>query len=61
MTAQFDRLNKSIVDLGASPPKLLLQIRCNFSELGEGGLEIFYDFGGDDVGDRTILWLTVLV
>jgi len=50
MTAQFDRLNKSIVDPGASPPKLLLQIRSNFSELGERGLEVLYDVGGDGLG-----------
>ena len=30
--------------------KLALQIRSDFCELGEGGLEVFYDFGGDDVG-----------
>jgi hypothetical protein len=29
---------------------LAFQIRCDFGELGEGGLEVFDDFGGDDVG-----------
>ena len=28
---------------------LLLHIRGNLGELGEGGLEVFDDFGGDDV------------
>ena len=27
-----------------------LQIRCDFGELGEGGLEVFNDFCGDGVG-----------
>jgi hypothetical protein len=27
-----------------------LQIIGDFGELGEGGLEVFNDFGGDDVG-----------
>jgi len=26
--------------------------RSDFGELGEGGLEVFHDFGGDDVGIR---------
>ena len=29
---------------------LLLHIRGNLGELGEGGLEVFDEFGGDDVG-----------
>ena len=29
---------------------LTFQIRSNRNELGEGGLEVFDDFGGDDVG-----------
>ena len=29
---------------------LLLQIRCDFGELGKRSLKIFDDFGGDDVG-----------
>ena len=29
---------------------LALQISRDFGKLGEGGLEIFDDFGGDDVG-----------
>ena len=29
---------------------LLLQIRCDFGELRKRGLEVFNDFGGDDVG-----------
>jgi hypothetical protein len=28
---------------------LFFQIICYFGELGKGGLEIFDDFGGDDV------------
>jgi hypothetical protein len=27
-----------------------LQACSDFGELGEGGLEVFNDFGGDDVG-----------
>jgi hypothetical protein len=27
-----------------------LQIGSDFGKLGEGGLEVFDDFGGDDVG-----------
>jgi hypothetical protein len=30
--------------------QLGLQIRSNLAEFGEGGLEAFHDFGGDDVG-----------
>ena len=29
---------------------LAFQISCDLGELGEGGLEIFYDLGGDDGG-----------
>jgi hypothetical protein len=29
---------------------LFLQITSDFGELGESGLEVFNDFGGDDVG-----------
>ena len=29
---------------------LLLHIRGNLGELGEGGLEVFDDFGGDHIG-----------
>ncbi len=29
---------------------LLLQVRRDFGELGESGLEVFDDLGGDDVG-----------
>jgi hypothetical protein len=32
--------------------RLLLQISRNFGELGEGGLEVVDDFGGDNVGIR---------
>ena len=34
--------------------KQLLQVRCDFGELGEGGLEVFDDLRGDDVGIRKI-------
>ena len=27
-----------------------LQIICDFGELGEGGLKVFDDFGGDHIG-----------
>ena len=33
---------------------LPLQIRSDFRELGDGGLEVFDDFGGDDVRCREI-------
>jgi hypothetical protein len=29
--------------------ELFLQVRCNLGELSEGGLEVFYDLGGDNV------------
>jgi hypothetical protein len=34
--------------MGLTP--LALQISCDLGELSQGGLEVFYDFGGDDVG-----------
>jgi hypothetical protein len=34
---------------------LLLQVRRDFGELGESGLEVFDDLGGDDVGIRLAL------
>ena len=30
------------------------EIVRDFGELNQGGLEVFYDFGGDDVGIREI-------
>ena len=33
---------------------LLFQISCDFGELSQRGLEIFYDFGGDNVGIREV-------
>ena len=30
------------------------QVGRNFGEFGEGGLEVFYDVGGDDFGGREI-------
>jgi hypothetical protein len=33
---------------------LTFQISCDFGELGEGGLEVFDDLDGDDVGSRDL-------
>ena len=34
--------------------RLLLQVIRYFGELGQGGLEVLHDFGGDDIGRREI-------
>jgi hypothetical protein len=36
-------------DSRTSRQHLAFQIHCDFGELGEGGLEVFDNFGGDDV------------